>query len=138
MDTLKVYFYKKAKKGELVGVKDLARYSASKKLGVSRQAIKRWLQLQPVTVRFAIKNKKEKAHVGTKYPKLGVYQLDYASFRKGDAVANDQRTGFLVAVEQVTHKLIVLPTTSKATRWWRAAVKLIRDTFSTGLKKLYI
>ena len=59
MDTLKVYFYKKAKKGELVGVKDLARYSASKKLGVTRQAIKRWLQLQPVTVRFAIKNKKE-------------------------------------------------------------------------------
>ena len=137
MELLKDYFYKKAKKGEVAEVRELVRYSLSKNLGLSRSAISKWLRAQPVSVRFGLRNKKEKAHVGTKYPKLGVYQLDYGSFRKRDVVANGQKNEFILAVEQVTHKLIVLPTTSKSTRWWRAAVKLIRDTFSTGVTKLF-
>jgi hypothetical protein len=60
-----------------------------------------------------------------------MYQLDYGEFHKGWARANGGSTGFLVAVENFTNKLFVLPCRGKGTSEWLAAVakfvELTRD-----------
>jgi len=63
--------------------------------------------------------------------KPGVYFIDYGEFHKSWAGSNGGATGFLVAVENLTNKLFVLPSQGKDTRQWLNSVaqfvELTRD-----------
>lgn len=50
--------------------------------------------------------------------KAGVYFVDFGEFHKSWARSNGGATGFLVAVENLSNKLFVLPTQGKDTRQW--------------------
>lgn len=50
--------------------------------------------------------------------KPGVYFIDYGEFHKSWSGSNDGATGFLVAVENASLKLFVLPTRGKDTKQW--------------------
>ena len=50
--------------------------------------------------------------------KPGVYFIDYGEFHKSWTKSNDNCTGFLVAVENLTNRLFAYPTQGKATRQW--------------------
>lgn len=64
-------------------------------------------------------------------PRPGMYFIDYGEFKKKWSWHNDGCTGFLVAVENLTNRLFVLPTKGKATRQWLLSiekfVELTRD-----------
>jgi len=53
----------------------------------------------------------------------GMYFIDYGEFNKKLAGFNEQKTGFLVAVENLTNKLFVLPCGNKATPSWLKAIE---------------
>lgn len=55
---------------------------------------------------------------GTLAFKPGVYFVDYGEFHKSWKGSNEGATGFLVAVENLTNKLFVLPTRGKDTKQW--------------------
>lgn len=64
-------------------------------------------------------------------PRAGMYHLDYGEFHKNWSWHNSGATGFLVAVENFTNRLFVLPTKGKGTREWLNSiakfVELTRD-----------
>ena len=51
-------------------------------------------------------------------PRSGMYFLDYGEFHKEWSRHNDGCTGFLVAVENLSNRLFVLPTRGKSTQQW--------------------
>ena len=53
----------------------------------------------------------------------GVFFIDYGQFHKSWSGHNDGATGFLVAVENVSCRLWVLPTKGKATRQWLDSIE---------------
>lgn len=63
--------------------------------------------------------------------KPGVYFIDYADFHKSWAGSNKGATGFLLAVENLTNKVFVLPSQGKDTRQWLNSIaqfiELTRD-----------
>ena len=61
---------------------------------------------------------KVKHYQGTVAFKPGVYFVDYGEYQKKWRKKNSGATGFLVAVENLTNKLFVLPTRGKDTRQW--------------------
>ena len=64
-------------------------------------------------------------------PKSGMYHIDYGEFHKDWSWHNSGATGFLVAVENFTNRIFVLPTKGKGTKEWLNAVakfvELTRD-----------
>jgi hypothetical protein len=59
--------------------------------------------------------------------RYGDWFIDYAEFRKDLAGSNDGRRGFLVAVENLTNRLFVMPTKAKATEDWQMAIENFLD-----------
>lgn len=59
-----------------------------------------------------------KHYQGTVAFKPGVYFVDYGEFHKDWKARNNGATGFLVAVENLTNRLFVLPTRGKDTKQW--------------------
>ena len=53
----------------------------------------------------------------------GVYFIDYGEFHKSWSGSNDGATGFLVAVENVSCRLFVLPTRGKDTKQWLQSIE---------------
>ena len=83
-----------------------------------------------VTAPFS-KPKKIKAFQTIGVPRPGMYFIDYGEFKKNWSWHNNGCTGFLVAVENLTNRLFVLPTKGKDTRQWLSSidqfVELTRD-----------
>ena len=52
----------------------------------------------------------------------GVYHIDYGEFEKQWQGSNNGCTGFLVAVENLTNRLFVLPTRGKDTKQWLESI----------------
>lgn len=63
-----------------------------------------------------------KRYQGTVAFKPGVYFVDYGEFHKKWSGRNGGATGFLVAVENLTNRLFVLPTRGKDTKQWLEAL----------------
>ena len=55
-------------------------------------------------------------------PRSGMYHIDYGEFHKNWSWHNSGATGFLVAVENFTNRLFVLPTKGKGTKEWLNAI----------------
>ena len=59
--------------------------------------------------------------------RYGDWFIDYAEFRKDYAGSNNQCKGFLVAAENLTNRLFVMPTRAKATEDWQRAIESFLD-----------
>jgi len=59
--------------------------------------------------------------------RYGDWFIDYAEFRKDLAGSNEGKRGFLVAVENLTNRLFVMPTKAKATEDWQSAIEKFLD-----------
>ena len=84
-----------------------------------RKAVYKFLREEATTrgPSFARRDK-VKHYQGTVAFKPGVYFVDYGEYRKDWRKQNGGATGFLVAVENLTNRLFVLPTRGKDTRQW--------------------
>lgn len=69
-----------------------------------------------------------KHYQGTVAFKPGVYFVDYGEFHKEWKGRNDGATGFLVAVENLTNRLFVLPTRGKDTKQWMESLSKFVET----------
>ena len=71
---------------------------------------------------FAGGRKKPKHYRTIGVPRSGVYFVDYGEFDAKHAMQNRGCTGFLVAVENLTNRLFLLPTRGKNTDQWLASI----------------
>lgn len=107
------------------------------------QALRRKLPVPPIDVLYAFVResvdgasdafaggrKKPKHHRTIGVPRSGVYFIDYGEFDKKHAMQNKGCTGFLVAVENLTNKLFLLPTRGKDTdQWLQSIAKFLEVT----------
>jgi len=76
----------------------------------------------PSGARFSRQDGRRRAFQTLSPLRPGVYFIDYAEFHKSWAWHNDRATGFLVAVENLTNRLFVLPSKGKSTRSWLDSV----------------
>ena len=103
--------------------KQLLSYAIKNKLsGVSLSKIYQYLRERAPVVGPFSRSSKIKSFQTIGVPRPGLYFLDYGEFHKGWANHNDGCTGFLVAVENLTNRLFVLPTKGKGTRQWLEAI----------------
>jgi hypothetical protein len=124
METLESYFKNKFEKtGVALTGRQLLNYAKDKKLkGVSLKKIYALLNAQENVARFAPARKtKEYQTVGVLRP--GAYHIDYGEFHSNWSGSNGGHTGFLVAVENFTNRLFVLPTKGKGTDEWLKAIE---------------
>jgi len=106
------------------------------------QALRRKLPVPPMDVlfkyvkearqggeSFAGGRKKPALYQTIGVPRAGVYFIDYGEFDKKHAMQNKGCTGFLVAVENLTNKLFLLPTRGKDTdQWLQSIAKFLEMT----------
>jgi len=124
MELLETYFKTKFQKtGVALTGRQLFSYAKEKKLkGITLNKIYTFLNSQENVGRFAPARKtKDYQTVGVLRP--GVYHIDYGEFHANWSGANGGHTGFLVAVENFTNRLFVLPTRGKATPEWLKAIE---------------
>ena len=69
-----------------------------------------------------------KHYQGTVAFKSGVYFVDYGEYHKEWRGSNGGATGFLVAVENLTNRLFVLPTRGKDTKQWMQSLSKFVET----------
>lgn len=118
------------KKGIVLTASQLASFAREKKILFRPEPISSFLSSHPAVAHHGrVDSVVEFQTVGV--PKSGMYQLDYGEFHKSWARSNHGATGFLVAVENFTNRLFVLPTKGKGTREWLDSiakfVELTRD-----------
>jgi hypothetical protein len=118
METLETYFKNKFKKRE-----SRLQVAKEKKLkGITQAKIYAFLSLQVNVGRFA-PVRKTLTYQSSGVVRRGVYHLDYGEFHANWAASNKGCTGFLVAVENFTNQLFVLPAKGKGTPEWLKAIK---------------
>jgi hypothetical protein len=98
--------------------------------GVSRQGVYKFLREAVPSDLGAFARAEKVKHYQTVSPlRPGVYFIDYGEFHKHWAGSNSGATGFLVAVENVTCRLFVLPTRGKDTvQWLNSIAKFVEQT----------
>ena len=124
MDQLKAHFRKTFDKtGIALTARQLVAYAKSKSVrGVTAAEIGKFVSGELSTAKFApVRRPKHFQTIGVLRP--SVYFIDYAEFRPDLARHNKGNTGFLVAVENLTNKLFVLPCRDKASQSWFDAVQ---------------
>jgi len=112
-------------------VKRLQRIPTSKQLAVSvsrhhpdipLEDIQTFLVQHPVLARFEKNVKRPSDYQSIQYPRPGTYHLDYADFHRSWASENNGASGFLVAVENFSNRLFVIPCGDKSTISWLRAI----------------
>jgi hypothetical protein len=104
--------------------RQLLAWAKSKKLRVTATEVYRYLrESSEAGVGSFAKARKVKAYQTTSPLRPGVYFIDYGEFHKSWAGSNGGATGFLVAVENVSCRLFVLPTRGKATQQWLDSIE---------------
>lgn len=121
MDVVRAYYEKKLKKDK-VAVTGLQLWHHVKKAkltsSVTKQDIYTFLREQASGAGNFARRDKVKRYQTFSVFKPGVYFIDYGEFKKHQAGSNSGATGFLVAVENLTNRLFVLPTRGKHTQQW--------------------
>jgi hypothetical protein len=122
MDQIGAYFTDKVTKTGVVSTPEqLKKYAVQKQIPVSIAQIRRFYKRHPLVAKYSIaKPPKHFASVGVLRP--GVWFIDFAEYRKNWSGFNKGYIGFLVAVENVTHKLHVFPVKDKSTESWNKAI----------------
>jgi hypothetical protein len=121
METVKSHYVKKLAKGKVALTADqLWEFAQKSKLSekLTKADVHRYLREEaPGAGNFARRDG-VKHYQSFSVFKPGVYFIDYGEFHKHHAGSNGGATGFLVAVENLTNRLFVLPTRGKHTREW--------------------
>lgn len=129
MEQVRTIFHNKLQKtGIALTVNQLWNYVKSAKiLGVNKKQVANFVSKEPIISQFskAVKAQKQYQTIGVLRP--GVYFIDYAEYSKKLAGFNNGIAGFIVAVENVTNKLFVIPTKAKGTEDWEKAVQHFID-----------
>ncbi len=120
MDAVKAHYQKKLAKARvaLTGEQLLAYAKAAKLKGVSRSEVYRFLREEAPGAGSFARRDKVKRYQSFSVFKPGVFFIDYGEYNKHWAGSNQGATGFLLAVENLTNKLFVLPTRGKHTQQW--------------------
>ena len=129
----KIYNNKK-KSGVILTANQLLQYALKKNKNVTKKQVASFLQGQINYSRFVNTASRPKRFQSISYPRIGLYFLDYAEYQKKDAWHNKGYTGFLVAVENVTNRLFVIPCKGKSTSQWEKAV----DEFIDNVKNVRV
>jgi len=133
MEKVEEYFNTKFEKTKIAPTgKQLLQFAKSKKLkGVTYGAICKLLREQTSELGPFSRHDKAKHFQTVGVPRQGMYFIDYGEFHKKWSNFNEGCTGFLVAVENLTNRLFVLPTKGKGTQQWLKSietfVELTRD-----------
>lgn len=124
MEDVKKYFRNKFNKtGIALTVSQLMDYVKRQKIkGVSKTEVSKFITEELHVARFApVQKPKHFQTIGVLRP--GVFFMDYADFRPDLKEFNDDNTGFLVSVQNVTNQLFVRPCGNKATDSWLRAIE---------------
>jgi hypothetical protein len=98
-------------------------FATSKNLkGVTKRAIYNFLSTQKDVAQFGVAKKRTRDFTTISVIRPGLYHIDYGSFHPEWAGSNSGYTGFLVAVENFTNKLFVVPTQDKGTEAWYSSI----------------
>jgi hypothetical protein len=129
MELVQTHFKTKFDKtGVALTVSQLLAFAAEKKLiGVTRQKVGQFLRTQHDLAQFAVA-RKTKEYQSSSVIRPGVYHLDFGEFKKPWATNNSGHTGFLVAVENFTNRLFVIPCRGKGTEEWLKAISTFVST----------
>ena len=124
MEQVKKYFDKKFEKtGIALTNTQLYNYAKENKLkDVTKKSVSNFLNKQEHVSHFS-PTKKVKVFQTIGVPRIGLYHLDYGEFHKSWSGSNAGNTGFLVAVENFTNRLFVIPCRGKDTKQWLNAVE---------------
>ena len=124
MEELKTYFRKKfTKTGVALTLSQLVAYAKEKKLKkIDRKELGRFIHDEVDVAKFSsVRRPKKFQTIGVLRP--GVFFIDYAMFEQHLSGFNEKKTGFLLAVENVTNRLFVYPCGNKATQSWYDAIQ---------------
>jgi hypothetical protein len=119
----RIYNTKKDKLGVILTANQLYQYAVKENKLITKKAVVDFLKTQVLSARFTAPAKRPSAFQTISHPRIGVYFLDYAEFHKDWSWHNKGNTGFLVAVENITNRLFVIPCKGKATNQWEKAVE---------------
>jgi|694.fasta_scaffold55292_4 hypothetical protein len=108
----------------------LYEYAKSQKLGgITKRDIYNFLSTQKDVAQFGVAKKRGRDFTTISIVRPGIYHIDYGEFHKEWAGSNSGHTGFLVAVENFTNKLFVLPTRGKDTEeWYKSITNFVEKT----------
>jgi hypothetical protein len=122
MDQIRAHFESKARDtGVVLSTARLLEYAKAKGLSVSKRKLVAFRKDHPLVAEFSPHRKTRYfASVGVLRP--GVWFIDFAEYRKTWSASNKGYVGFLLAVENVTHKLHVVPVTNKSSASWDGAI----------------
>ena len=125
MEQVKSIFRNKLQKtGIALTVNQLWNYVKKTNItGVTKPEVAKFISQEPIISQFSkvIKKNKKYQTIGVLRP--GVYFIDYAEYSKKLAPFNNGIAGFILAVENVTNKLFVIPTKTKNSSDWDKAVE---------------
>ena len=125
MEQVKTIFRNKLQKtGIALTVNQLWNYVQKTNItGVTKPEVAKFISQEPIISQFSkvIKKNKKYQTIGVLRP--GVYFIDYAEYSKKLAPFNNGIAGFILAVENVTNKLFVIPTKTKNSSDWDKAVE---------------
>lgn len=120
MELLESYYTKKlSKEGVALTGEQLWEHVQKAKIsGIHKSDIYRFLRERaPGAGNFARRDR-VKLHQSFSVFKPGVFFIDYGEYNKHHSGSNSGATGFLLAVENLTNRLFVLPTRGKDTQQW--------------------
>ena len=123
------------RKGVALTGTQLLQFAEERKLGrLDRREVYRYLREEAPAVGKFARRDKVPATQGFSVFRPGVYFIDYGEYKKDWAGSNGGATGFLVAVENLTNRLFVLPTRGKDTeQWLRSIEKFVELTRQVAL-----
>ena len=120
----KIFRSKLEKTGIALTVNQLWNYvNQAKVLGVTKKEVGQFISKEPVVAQYARVSKRSKKYQTIGVLRPGVFFIDYAEYSKKWAPFNDGIAGFILAVENVTNRLFVVPCKTKGTRDWEKAVE---------------
>lgn len=105
--------------------KDLKLFDSEKNNGINKitkQSIALFLRDEPNIAKYG-PVRRVKYYQSIHFLRDGLFFLDFGEFHKEWAHFNDNCTGFLVAVENLTNRLFVKPTRGKGTQEWLGAIR---------------
>lgn len=120
MDRLESHYTKRLSKGgvALTGEQLWQHVQKEKIPGIRKGDVYRFLRERAAGAGNFARRDRVKIHQSFSVFKPGVFFIDYGEFHKNHAGSNGGATGFLLAVENLTNRLFVLPTRGKNTQQW--------------------
>lgn len=125
MEQVAAYFNNKFDKTKIAptGTQLLAYAAANNLKNVRPAEVYKFLREQLPEIGPFSRKDRTKHYQTIGVPRQGLYFIDYGEFHKNWSKFNEGCTGFLIAVENLTNRLFVLPTKGKDTKQWLSSIE---------------